>query len=62
MAESELGILSQQCLDRHIPDKRTLIKEISAWEKDRNKNYTKTNWQFKTDDARIKLNRLYPSF
>ena len=62
MAESELGILSQQCLNRRIPDKNTLIKEIAAWEKDRNKHYTKTNWQFKTDDARIKLKRLYPSF
>jgi hypothetical protein len=36
--------------------------EIAAWEKDRNKNHTKTNWQFTTDEARIKLKRLYPSF
>ena len=62
MAESELGILSQQCLDRRIPDKKILTTEIAAWEKDRNKNHTKTNWQFNTDDARIKLKRLYPSF
>jgi DDE superfamily endonuclease len=62
MAESELGILSQQCLDRRIPDKKTLIIEIAAWQKDRNKNHTKTNWQFTTDDARTKLKRLYPSF
>jgi hypothetical protein len=62
MAESELGVLSQQCLDRRIPDKKTLITEIAAWEKDHNKNHTKTNWQFTTDDARIKLKRLYPLF
>jgi hypothetical protein len=45
-----------------FPTKNLLITEIAAWEKDRNKNHTKTNWQFTTDDARIKLKRLYPSF
>jgi hypothetical protein len=33
MAESELGVLSNQCLDRRIPDQKTLSKEIAAWEK-----------------------------
>jgi hypothetical protein len=61
MAESELGVLSTQCLDRRIPDKKTLIKEIAAWEKHRNKHHTKADWQFTTDDARIKLKHLYPS-
>jgi hypothetical protein len=61
MAESELGILSTQCLDRRIPDKRSLIKEIAAWEKYRNKHHSKADWQFTTDDARIKLKHLYPS-
>src|ERR1700682_1144404 len=32
LAESELGVLSSQCLDRRIPDKRTLVEEIAAWE------------------------------
>src|SRR5208282_5622103 len=62
MAESELGVVSTQCLDRRIPDKQTLINEIAAWEKDRNANYTTANWQFTTADARIKLKSLYPSF
>ena len=61
MAESELGVLSSQCLSRRIPAKPTLIDEITAWENDRNKNHTKANWQFKTTDARIKLKHLYPS-
>ena len=61
MAESELGILSTQCLDRRIPDKKTLVKEITAWEKCRNKHHTTADWQFTTDDARIKLKHLYPS-
>jgi len=60
MAESELGVLSTQCLDRRIPDKQTLIEEVAAWQDSRNKNHTKADWQFTTVDARIKLRRLYP--
>lgn len=62
LAESELGALTKQCLDRRIPDKKTLVKEIAAWEKQRNKNHTKANWQFTTNKARTKLKHLYPSF
>jgi hypothetical protein len=62
MAESELSVLSAQCLDRRIPDKPTLIKEVAAWQAARNKNHTKADWHFSTADARIKLKRLYPSF
>ena len=61
MAESELGVLSSQCLDRRIPDKQTLIEEVAAWENGRNKNHAKAEWQFTTADARIKLKRLYPA-
>jgi hypothetical protein len=55
MAESELSVLSGQCLDRRIPDKQTLIEEVSAWQEYRNKNHTKADWQFTTANARIKL-------
>jgi hypothetical protein len=41
LAESELGVLSSQCLDRRIPDKQTLIDEVAAWEQERNANHTK---------------------
>ena len=41
LAESELGVLSSQCLDRRIPDKQTLIDEVAAWEEERNANHTK---------------------
>ncbi len=61
MAESELSVLSGQCLDRRIPDKQTLIEEVAAWECDRNTNHAKADWQFTTADARIKLKRLYPA-
>jgi len=60
LAESELGVLSSQCLDRRIPDKQTLIDEIAAWEQDRNAYHTTADWQFTTKDARTKLKHLYP--
>ncbi len=61
LAESELSVLSRQCLDRRIPDKDTLIKEVAAWQNDRNKKHAKADWHFTTADARVKLNRLYPT-
>jgi hypothetical protein len=61
MAESELAVLSSQCLDRRIPDKQTLINEIAAWEEDRNAKHAKADWQFTTPEAPIRLKYLYPS-
>ena len=61
LAESELGVLSSQCLDRRVPDKKTLSDEIAAWEHDRNANHTTANWHFTTPNARVKLKHLYPS-
>jgi hypothetical protein len=61
MAETELSALATQCLDRRIPDRETLVREVAAWEQDRNQQRCKVDWQFKTEDARIKLKRLYPS-
>ena len=61
MAESELSVLSVQCLDRRIPDKQILTREVAAWEDSRNNKHVKTNWQFTTADARVKLKRLYPA-
>jgi hypothetical protein len=61
MAESELSVLSSQCLDRRIPDQQILIDEVAAWQDSRNKNHTRADWQFTTADARLKLKRLYPS-
>jgi hypothetical protein len=61
MAESQLNVLSNQCLDRRIPDPQTSIREIAAWEKDRNKHYSQADWQLTAADARITLKHLYPS-
>ena len=62
MAEMELSVLSRQCLDRRIPDQQKLKKEVAAWVNERNAKSSSVNWRFTTDDARIKLKRLYPSF
>jgi hypothetical protein len=61
LAESELGVLSSQCLDRRIPDKPTLAREVDAWVKSRNGRHATANWRFTTDTARVKLKHLYPS-
>ncbi len=62
MAEIELSALAEQCLDRRLPDRATLGREVGAWERERNGRGSKIDWRFTTDDARIKLKRLYPSF
>jgi hypothetical protein len=60
MAETELGILSRQCLDRRVEDRPVLANEIAAWETARNSAECKVHWHFTTADARTKLWRLYP--
>jgi len=60
MAEIELGVLGRQCLDRRLPDKATLAREVAAWQQERNSARATVDWRFTTADARIKLKRLYP--
>jgi hypothetical protein len=60
LAESELAVLTSQCLDRRIPDQKTLTREVAAWAKHRNLRHAKADWHFTTDDARVKLKHLYP--
>ena len=62
MAEIELNVLNGQCLNRRISTIEMVTDEAKAWEKARNNKNSKINWQFTTDDARIKLKRLYPTF
>jgi transposase len=61
MAEIELSHISRQCINRRIPDSQTLSKEGAAWADRRNKEGGVADWQFTTDDARIKLKKLYPT-
>ena len=62
IAEIELSALSKQCLARRIPDRETMSREVTAWASERNAVQAKVDWQFTTDEARIKLKRLYPVF
>lgn len=61
MAEIELNVLMGQCLNRRIDNMETIKHEVKAWQKCRNNKKAKINWQFKTDDARVKLKKLYPT-
>lgn len=60
MAEIELSHLSRQCLADRLEDKETLRTEVHAWNTKRNAKNAKAHWQFTTEDARVKLRRLYP--
>nr|WP_232767478.1 IS630 family transposase [Geminisphaera colitermitum] len=60
IAEIELSALSRQCLDRRIPDITAMRREVAAWQQHRNQRGAPINWRFTTEDARIKLIRLYP--
>ena len=61
LAESELAVLSGQCLARRIADKALLKTEVDAWRSRRNIHNVKANWHFTTADARVKLKNLYPA-
>jgi DDE superfamily endonuclease len=61
LAESELGVLAAQCLDRRIPDKQMMVDQVEAWTQTRNAAKAGADWRFTTKDARIKLKSLYPS-
>jgi len=61
MAEIELGILARQCLSRRIDNMEQLRDEVATWQVIRNTAEAKVNWRFTTENARIKLKKLYPS-
>jgi len=60
IAEIELSAMTSQCLGRRISSMELLSCELDAWNTSRNASGAAVNWQFSTDDARIKLKRLYP--
>ena len=61
IAEIELNVMTRQCLSRRIDNIGELRTELAAWEVERNSIQATVNWQFRTSDARIKLQSLYPS-
>lgn len=62
IAEIELNVMTKQCLSRRLDNMNLLHSELSAWELERNNNHSVVDWQFTSDNARIKLASLYPSF
>ena len=60
IAEIELSVMERQCLKRRLSDIKALRTELEAWHIARNENQKSVDWQFTTNDARIKLKRLYP--
>jgi hypothetical protein len=60
MAEIELSVLSRQYLDQRIPTKGMVKRISSVWAKHRTQRKAMINWRFSTEDARVKLKRLYP--
>jgi transposase len=61
MVEIEIGVMVSQCLDRRIPTKAMLIREVKAWERARNRDKARIRWLFTLDRAREKLGRAYLS-
>ena len=61
MAEIEIGVMNQQCLDRRLDDQNVVANEVAAWETQCNAEEAKVRWRFTVADARVKLKKLYPS-
>jgi transposase len=60
MVEIEISVLAAQCLDRRIPDRKTLEHEIRSWQKRRDASGARIKWMFSVDAARTKLGKRYP--
>jgi hypothetical protein len=60
MAETELSVVAGQCLDRRMDSAEFVTTEVAAWEEERNRLEAKVRWQFTTEQARVKLEKLYP--
>jgi hypothetical protein len=61
MAETEIGIMNRQCLDRRLDDPAIVIREVGDWQTQRNEEKATINWRFTVADARVKLKNTYPS-
>ena len=61
MAEIEFSLLSRQCLKDRMADKDSMGRQVTAWVNQRNSKNSEMNWRFTKENARIKLQHLYPS-
>jgi hypothetical protein len=61
MAELELSVLARQCLEERMDSQECLAQQVAAWQQARNAVARRVSWRFTTTNARIKLQRLYPT-
>lgn len=61
MAEIELSVLGRQVLSERVRDMTEVRERVSEWQEKRNRQQAKIHWRFTSQDARIRLTRLYPS-
>jgi hypothetical protein len=61
MAEIELNVLIGQCLSARMESLFQAQAAVTAWQAQRNNRNAKVHWQFTTENARVKLRRLYPT-
>lgn len=61
IAENELSSMTRQCIQsRRFSTIESIREQTKAWENATNSRQRGVDWQFKVDDARIKLRSLYP--
>lgn len=60
MVEIEIGVLSHQALSGYVATKEQMVERVTAWQANRNAERSTVNWQFTTQDARVRLKRRYP--
>jgi hypothetical protein len=60
VAETELRVLTRQCIGRRFESAEQMKAEIANGETKRNQSKAGAEWRFTTTDARIKLRGLYP--
>ncbi len=61
MAECEFSVFLRK-LGSHVPDEATLMRKVAAIEDSRNRSNATVHWQFTSQDARTRLEQLYPSY
>ncbi len=61
MAEIELSVFCRT-MKNYIAEEDNFRSEAQALANERNSSQAKIDWQFRSNDARIKLKQLYPSY
>lgn len=59
-AQEGIRRLAERFEWHYTPNMESFRQKVRIWTIKRNAGYVKINWQFKTQDVRIKLSKLYP--